>query len=392
MLDLTSTPFAVNFSTSKAEKVTDECTNKTISHGKKKSRMHLIKGNNYYSIAVHSEGLLSPPKLNLIERLFLVVVKIKGEHGQTLYVKVNAQSLRKRLGMPTCYFNLKDANILNQILEYIRSALYSRKHMDRAYIGDTNHYEGSFVNGQLNGLGMITSDPKWKWLSQCEETKVGHFKDGKLEGPGSLRKGDGTEFLGTFVEGNLEGQGMIKFPDHRYLEGNFVKGIVVGDVQITYSDNSVFVGTYENPQMQSGTRMYPDGKVCQGQFKNHELHGEGTITYNNQVFRGQYVDGSLEGFGTITSNGKLVYEGMFKESKKEGQGKFYADGKIYEGEFKSDLVNGICKVTSGETVWEGEYSNGKQGRNLEQIAEHKRKHDEEELRVRLAWGNFGRWS
>ncbi len=37
---------------------------------------------------------------------------------------------------------------------------------------------------------------------------------------------------------------------------------------------------------------------------------------------------------------KLVYEGEWKDDKRDGEGKFiWANGEIYEGEFKDDVRN-----------------------------------------------------
>ena len=84
---------------------------------------------------------------------------------------------------------------------------------------------------------------------------------------------------------------------------------------------------------------------------------------NYQILSGRYIE--YETNDTIKEynayNDLLIYEGEFKEGKRNGKGKEYNnEGKlIYEGEYLNGIVNGKGKkFNNGILMFEGEYLNG----------------------------------
>jgi len=67
---------------------------------------------------------------------------------------------------------------------------------------DVHVYEGTFIDGKLNGAG--------KYYMKKEQKKYdGEFKDGKEHGKGILVSKVGDIFDGEFVEGQKHGKGKL---------------------------------------------------------------------------------------------------------------------------------------------------------------------------------------
>jgi len=67
-------------------------------------------------------------------------------------------------------------------------------------------YEGQYENGMRHGLGNLTEKKTGK---QYE----GQFIEGKIEGYGIMKLGDGQQFKGEWKDGNMEGIGEIIYPN-----------------------------------------------------------------------------------------------------------------------------------------------------------------------------------
>ena len=80
------------------------------------------------------------------------------------------------------------------------------------------------------------------------------------------------------------------------------------------------------------------GKCTKGSCKN----GSGTMSYENGVvYEGGFKDGKRDGVGKYTNPAGITYEGEFKANHFSGRGKMtHVDGRVYEGEFKESNFNG----------------------------------------------------
>jgi hypothetical protein len=54
---------------------------------------------------------------------------------------------------------------------------------------DGSYYEGDFVNGVFEGFGTY-------FFKDSDKTYNGSFHDGKIEGDGEMKWGDGREYYG----------------------------------------------------------------------------------------------------------------------------------------------------------------------------------------------------
>jgi|LauGreSBDMM110SN_4_FD.fasta_scaffold157680_1 hypothetical protein len=88
-----------------------------------------------------------------------------------------------------------------------------------------------------------------------------------------------------------------------------------------------------------------------------EPHGTGTATWGKdkeRKYTGQWEDGFMHGKGMFTwhsKRGDTVYEGDYVNGKREGRGKFTTNlGEVYEGEWKDDKKNGSGTITTKDGV------------------------------------------
>ena len=62
----------------------------------------------------------------------------------------------------------------------------------------------------------------------------GQFKDGFLDGYGTVNDRDGTNYKGELKEGKLHGEGKLTQPNGIVIESTFFKGIQQGQTTITW--------------------------------------------------------------------------------------------------------------------------------------------------------------
>ncbi len=160
--------------------------------------------------------------------------------------------------------------------------------------GDQYHrlqYEGSFVNGWLEGHGKMT----WR------DGKVysGEWKASKKHGSGQEKYATGGQYEGQFQEDKKHGIGTMCYSDGSRYVGAFVQDKRKG--QGTYTESK------DNIQ---------DSKVYKGSWENDTYEGEGQLVNNHSTTSG------------IIS---FTYTGTFK------------DGKFWRGrEHKSTTTWSCC--------------------------------------------------
>ena len=97
---------------------------------------------------------------------------------------------------------------------------------------------------------------------------------------------------------------------------------------------------------------------------NKDLQNKLDINIENyKKIRGIYREVEKDGKGEEynISNGELIFEGEYKNGKRNGKGiKYYNDELIFEGKYKNGKRNGKGKeYYNDELIFEGEYINGK---------------------------------
>ena len=103
-----------------------------------------------------------------------------------------------------------------------------------------------------------------------------------------------------------------------------------------------------------------------------KIKGKEYESKNKQlIFEGEYKNGKREGIGKeYNYKNSVIFEGEYKNGKREGKGKEYNDDNklIFEGEYINGKRNGIGKLfyKDGRVQFKGEYIGGeKNGRGKE---------------------------
>ena len=67
----------------------------------------------------------------------------------------------------------------------------------------------------------------------------------------------------------------------------------------------------------NGTYTWADGAVYDGEWKDNKRNGKGTNTWpDGDVHEGEYKDDKMNGHGKWSNrNGSILYDGMWKDNK-----------------------------------------------------------------------------
>ena len=226
---------------------------------------------------------------------------------------------------------------------------------------DGRSYEGTFVNGKLEGEGT--------YINNKGDIYIGHFNSGKINGKGkiikkkeNLYKSNGihiTEIKNNIIDNNednnlvyegeindfkKEGYGIETCLDYKY-EGNFHDDMKNGQGSIIY---------------------FKKGRKYKGEFNNDEITGYGYLVYENkQTYKGDLVNGKKEGKGIYNWPEGCEYKGEYKNDIKEGEGIFkWANGIIFKGKFSRGKPDGKGLLIYKDKNKEVKYIKGKFVGNL----------------------------
>ena len=206
----------------------------------------------------------------------------------------------------------------------------------------------------------------------------GSLKNGEPDGKGLLVNEMGLFYLGEFKDGKINGKGKY----YIYKEKNEIKNKhvsqnlndIINEKWGCKYENSNFIksseGIFYLNEIRNGKYLEYDSdnhKIFEGEFKDGKRNGFG-IEYsdNHKIFEGYFQDDQRNGKGIefycFDSHYKK-YEGDFKEGKRNGFGVLYdsnAGIKIYEGNFKNDLENGDGKLfyANGSIQYSGNFKDG----------------------------------
>jgi hypothetical protein len=114
---------------------------------------------------------------------------------------------------------------------------------------------------------------------------------------------------------------------------------------------------------QNGKRMYEyhDGSVYDGEWRDGKRNGQGIYESDEILYVGEWKDDIMNGKGKLDLDNGDIYEGEFLDGKKHGKGTLNSyDGRKYVGDFVNGVIegNGILTVSSTKTRYEGQFKNG----------------------------------
>ena len=247
------------------------------------------------------------------------------------------------------------------------------------YFEDGSYYIGKFKDGKRDGYGKCFDKDN-------NLIYEGGFEKDLYEGYGQLALSDGFIYYGEFKNGHKYGNGVIVNTNGEVeLEGKFSgedNESNINDIRIEElkrNNKNINNISEEKP----GIRVIDfKGKLTNGieKGKKANLHFE----INNKKEQSEPMEGvfniEVENQSSIKVKGilnnskftgkaeifdeekKLIYEGDYVNSKKEGIGRqIYESGNYYIGEFHNDEENGNGMVFDKDDniLYEGEFKNGK---------------------------------
>lgn len=116
----------------------------------------------------------------------------------------------------------------------------------------------------------------------------------------------------------------------------------------------------------SATLMIYNTNIYEGEWKDGKKNGQGKCTYvDGEIYDGEWKDDKKHGHGKFIWSSGNIYEGKWKFDKRHGQGKYkWTSGNIYEGEWIDGNIGGHGKYTwiTGETYegsWKEDKKHGK---------------------------------
>ena len=113
----------------------------------------------------------------------------------------------------------------------------------------------------------------------------------------------------------------MKYNNGYYYEGNWINDIRNGK-GILYKNEEDYKIIINNKNNEINNLFKCKNDFYIGEYKNNIKEGEGIMS-NKEIL-----------------NYKIIYEGEFKEDKKDGKGKLYfKNGSIFEGNWKKNNIN-----------------------------------------------------
>lgn len=252
-------------------------------------------------------------------------------------------------------------------------------------------YRGNFEHGWKQGRGMelnpdgsVRHDGFWKKNEPVLETKN---QDAETKSSSNtllvVQKEevcDANGLKGIYrgilhVETRLpHGNGVLKYhhPTSKdaadcldEYEGCFAMGVYSDKGRLRWKSGDCYDGDYvDGKRHGKGVYSWKDGRQYKGDFVTDMRHGQGTMIYgknSSDVYVGSFKNSHREGYGRFVFADGSVYEGMWKQGRYHGEGKLVSCNKqTYEGTFLDGLAHGQGKETGpdGKVVYEGTWIHG----------------------------------
>lgn len=168
-------------------------------------------------------------------------------------------------------------------------------------------YDGEWKDGLMEGRGTLTLAGVFSY--------TGDFRRNQISGMGVKRLlAGGAVYEGSFVDGEPHGTAVYTDADSRY-DGDFVRGRRHG-FGVLQTSAGRFEGTFANHALLEGTMRYASGGCYVGSFTRGVRSGKGRMEWpNGGAFEGEWEEdqpkvGRFEQVAASPAAG-YVYEGEF---------------------------------------------------------------------------------
>ena len=154
----------------------------------------------------------------------------------------------------------------------------------------------------------------------------GDFKNGKMDGTGTINYGEGEKYDGEFSNGKENGKGKLYHKDGTVEEVQFSDGIRVRKSEtLTAIEEKPTTGCIDGDcENGTGTYIFPSGNKYTGQFNNYARDGKGIAWLaNGDRFEGVFRNNEF-GTGSYYFFTGYRYTGTYDANGKELNGTYYA--------------------------------------------------------------------
>jgi hypothetical protein len=148
-------------------------------------------------------------------------------------------------------------------------------------------WSGGCKDGFADGKGTL----EWQSASGKRYRLEAVFAAGQVQGEGTLRYPDGTQYIGTLRNGKPDGRGYLRYSDGTQYEGDVQMGELTGTGEMVYPNGDDYKGGFKNGSRDgTGIMTWILGGRYEGGWKDDEPHGPGNIIYAGGTGRSVTVE------------------------------------------------------------------------------------------------------
>jgi hypothetical protein len=168
---------------------------------------------------------------------------------------------------------------------------------------------------------------------------TGSWRNGKMNGSGTMNYADGSVFKGNWINGRLHGKGSMAFAG-KNRNGTGFRDTVKG---FWYND-SVYPNGFTKGKQQASMFVIKKGSIDSGFGKIYWLNGnryEGDILKGQMHGKGRLFISKNGDLPVFDITGECMYEGDFFRGYMQGSGRITRDGILEkEGQFEMNVYLG----------------------------------------------------
>ena len=187
--------------------------------------------------------------------------------------------------------------------------------------------------------------------------------DNEKHSYGVLLFNDGSKYEGYFRNNLFHGWGRLIDSDGTLYEGNFANGKINGKGIKKSLNGNLYIGDFVEGLREGKGKEETNEHVYEGEFKNDKKNGSGKLEYKllKDTYEGEFKDNCITGIGFYTWANKDSYKGSFVNGKMHGKGLYkWPDGGEYYGDYVNNIKEGkgVFKWVNGK-VFEGPFRKGR---------------------------------
>ena len=203
------------------------------------------------------------------------------------------------------------------------------------------YYEGSWVNDQIEGFGVISHPDAGQY--------EGEFSESQKTGIGTFTWVNGDQYVGSWENDTLTGNGVYIFADGSVLDGTFEANQFISGTYSFDNETGNYVVTYRDGSMILAKINFADGSIYSGSCSDGLISGYGEIKYpNGDTYKGDYKAGKRNGEGIYNWSIGDSYSGEWKNDEMYGTGTYkFNTGEVLDGLFKDNcFISGSYKTST----------------------------------------------